>query len=121
MPAIPQIRANFGLAWSLGQHTVSTTTRFVDEVDFDANEFSFQQFFPGSNWQSTDVIREWTQLDAFYSYRGLEMWDGEFNFTVGARNLTDRMPQKVGMIAGVEAQLQDALGRVVYARVNYNF
>ncbi|MEQ8409248.1 MAG: TonB-dependent receptor [Gammaproteobacteria bacterium] len=121
VPAIPQIRANFGLAWSLGQHTVSTTTRFVDEVDFDANEFSFQRFFPGSNWQSTDVIREWTQLDAFYSYRGLEMWDGEFNFTVGARNLTDRMPQKVGMIAGVEAELQDALGRVVYARVNYNF
>lgn len=121
VPAIPELRANFRVNWVMGQHSVSATTRFVDEVTFDANEFSFQRFFPGSTWRSTDVIREWTQLDAFYSYRGLSVWDGEFNFTVGARNLTDRMPQKTGMIAGVEAQLQDALGRMVYARVNYNF
>jgi hypothetical protein len=121
VPAIPKIRSNFRVAWTLGQHSVSATARYVDEVDFDANEFSFQQFLPGSTWQSTDVINAWSQMDAFYSYSGLEMWDGEFNFTVGARNLFDRMPQKVGMIAGVEAQLQDALGRVVYARVNYNF
>ena len=121
VPAIPQIRANLRLNWTLGQHSVSATTRYVDEVNFDANEFSFQRFLPGSTWRHTDVIYAWTQLDAFYSYRGLEFWDGEFNFTVGARNLTDRMPQKTGMIAGVEAQLQDALGRVVYARVNYNF
>ena len=43
------------------------------------------------------------------------------NFSVGARNLTDRMPQKTGMIAGVVASLQDPLGRVIYARLNYNF
>ena len=121
VPAIPEIRANLRMAWTMGQHTVSTTARYVDEVSFDANEFSFQRFFPGSTWQSTSVIRAWSQMDAFYSYRGYEMWDGEFNFTVGARNLFDRQPQKVGMISGIEAQLQDALGRVVYARVNYNF
>ena len=121
VPAIPQLRANFRVNWTKGQHGVSATARYVDEVNFDANEFSFQRFFPGSTWQSTDVIRAWSQLDAFYSYRGLEMWDGEFNFSVGARNLFDRAPQETGMIAGIEAQLQDALGRVVYARVNYNF
>ncbi|MEX2469507.1 MAG: TonB-dependent receptor [Pseudohongiellaceae bacterium] len=121
VPAIPEIRANFRVNWTMGPHSVDATTRYVDEVTFDANEFSFQRFLPGSTWQHTDVIYEWTQLDMFYSYRGLQVWDGEFNFTLGARNLTDRMPQKTGMIAGVEAQLQDALGRVIYARVNYNF
>jgi outer membrane receptor protein involved in Fe transport len=121
VPPIPEIRANFRLNWIYGQHTVSATARYVDEVIFDANEFSFQRFFPGSEWRSTDVINAWSQLDMFYAYRGLEFWDGEFNFTVGARNLFDREPQKTGMIAGVAASLQDALGRVVYARVNYNF
>ncbi len=121
VPAIPEVRANFRVNWSRGPHNVSATARYVDEVDFDANEFSFQRLLPGSTWQSTDAIYAWSQLDAFYSYAGMEMFGGEFNFTLGSRNLFDRMPQKTGMIAGVEAQLQDALGRVVYARVNYNF
>ncbi|MDO8291119.1 MAG: hypothetical protein Q7T44_18045, partial [Parvibaculum sp.] len=63
--------------------------------------------------------RTWTQLDMFYSYRGYEAVGGEFSFSVGARNLFDRMPQKTGMIAGVAAESQDVLGRVIYARVNY--
>ena len=121
VPPIPEVRANLRINWNLGQHTVSATTRYVDELIFDANEFSFQQFFPGSEWQSTDVIRDWTQMDMFYSYRDFEALGGTFNFTLGARNVFDRMPQKTGMIAGVVASLQDPLGRVIYARVNYNF
>ena len=80
----------------------------------DANEFSFQSFFPGAQWLHTDIIRDWAQLDMFYTYRDFEYWGGSFNFTVGARNLTDRMPQRTGMIAGVVASLQDPLGRVIY-------
>ena len=57
----------------------------------------------------------------FYSYRGLDALGGSFNFSIGARNVFDRMPQKTGMIAGVVASMQDPLGRVIYARVNYNF
>lgn len=122
VPTIPKIRANLRINWGLGNHTVSATTRYIDEVTFDANEFSFQQFFPGSGYRgATDVLRAWTQLDMFYSYRGYEALGGEFNFSVGARNLTDRMPQQTGMIAGVAAETQDVLGRVVYARVSYNF
>jgi len=121
VPPIPEIRANLRINWTLGQHSVSATTRYVDELVFDANEFSFQSFFPGSEWQSTDVIRDWTQMDMFYSYRDFEALGGVLNFTLGARNVFDRMPQKTGMIAGVVASLQDPLGRVIYARVNYNF
>jgi hypothetical protein len=60
-------------------------------------------------------------MDMFYSYRDFEALGGSFNFSVGARNVFDRMPQRTGMIAGVEASMQDPLGRVVYARLNYNF
>ena len=121
VPPIPEVRANLRINWTMGQHSLSATTRYVDELVFDANEFSFQQFFPGSEWQSTDVIRAWTQMDMFYSYRDFEALGGVLNFTVGARNVFDRMPQKTGMIAGVVASLQDPLGRVIYARVNYSF
>lgn len=122
VPTIPKIRANLRINWSLGNHTVSTTTRFIDEVSFDANEFSFQRFFPGAEWGGpTESLRAWTQLDMFYSYRGLEMFGSEINLSVGARNLTDRMPQKTGMIAGVAAESQDVLGRVFYGRMNFNF
>ena len=122
VPTIPQIRANLRINWSLGSHTVSATTRYVDEVIFDANEFSFQQAFPGNEWGGpTDMLRTWTQLDMFYSYLGLELFGSDVNLSVGARNLTDRMPQKTGMIAGVAAESQDVLGRVVYGRVNFNF
>lgn len=120
VPTIPEIRANLRLNWSLGNHTVSATTRYMSEVTFDANEFSFQAAFPGSEYRgATTVLRAWTQLDMFYSYRGYEALGGEMSFSLGARNLTDRMPQKTGMIAGVAAETQDVLGRVVYARVNF--
>jgi len=121
VPPIPEIRANLRVGWTKGQHSVVATGRYVDEVLFDANEFGFQRFLPGSQWLSTDVVEEWSQMDLFYSYRDFEALGGSFNFSVGARNLFDRMPQKTGMIAGVVASLQDPLGRVVYARVNYNF
>lgn len=121
VPPIPKIRANLRVNWTMGNHSVSATTRYVDELVFDANEFSFQRFLPGSTWRSTDVIREWTQMDMFYNYQGFEALGGELNFSLGARNVFDRMPQKTGMIAGVVASLQDPLGRVIYARVNYNF
>ena len=122
VPTTPQVRANMRINWSLGNHMVSATTRYIDEVTFDANEFSFQAGFPGAKWGGpTDKLRTWTQLDVFYAYRGYEALGGEFNFSVGARNLFDRMPQKTGMIAGVAAESQDVIGRVVYARVNYSF
>jgi hypothetical protein len=118
---MPELQANLRVSWVRGQHSFSATGRYVDEVNFDANEFSFQQFFPGNEWRSTDVLRAWSQMDMFYGYSDLEALGGSFNFTVGARNVFDRMPQRTGMIAGVEAVMQNPLGRVIYARVNYNF
>lgn len=119
--AIPEWRANARLGWSRGNHSASATVRYIDEVTFDANEFSFQAVFPGSTWRHTDVIRAWTQLDAFYTYRDLSLLNGNASFTLGMRNVTDREAQKTGMIAGVAAELQDPRARVIYARMNYEF
>jgi hypothetical protein len=122
VPIIPEWRANLSLGWSLGNHSISTTVRYIDEVMFDANEFSWQQYLrPQNLWTTTDVIRAWTQTDMFYTYNNLEVYGGNATLSLGARNLFDREAQKTGMIAGVVSQLQSPLGRMVYARVGYEF
>ncbi|MFT7206389.1 MAG: iron complex outermembrane receptor protein [Pseudohongiellaceae bacterium] len=122
VPVIPEWRANLSLGWSLGNHSVSTTVRYVDEVQFDANEFGFQRFLrPENLWTTTDVVRAWTQTDMFYAYNDLEVYGGNATLSLGARNLFDREAQKTGMIAGAISQIQNPFGRMIYARVNYEF
>lgn len=121
VPAMPEWRANLRLDWTYGDHFVAATTRYVDEMNYDANNYSFQRFFPHSNWRSVDTIQAWTQLDWFYTYRGLDLGGAETGLTVGMRNAFDRAPQKVGMTAGIIGELQDALGRVMYARFSHEF
>lgn len=119
VPALPEYKANLTLGWNKGQHAASVITRHVDEVVFDANPFSFLRFAPNNNWRDVDTIRAWTDVDAFYTYRDVEFLGGNGAITVGARNLFDRQAQKTGMFAGVVGELQDPLGRVVYARLNF--
>jgi len=122
-PAIPKWRANARLSWSRGPHTVSTTVRYVDEMEYDAPQFDFQQAFPFSTWRHVDRINAWTQADAFYTYQGLSVpaIGGTLSLTAGMRNMFDREAQKVGMTSGSIQELQDPLGRIVYARVRYEF
>lgn len=122
VPVIPEWRANASLGWSLGNHSINTTVRYIDDVLFDANEFSFQSLLrPENLWRHTEVIRAWTQTDMFYTYSDLEVYGGNATLSLGARNLFDREAQKTGMIAGVVSQIQSPLGRMIYARVNYEF
>lgn len=123
VPSVPRWRANARIGWNLGEHSVSTTVRYISAMTFDANEFSFQRFFPFSNFRYTKEIQAWTQVDAFYTFRGLNvpMLEGDLSLTAGVRNLFDREAQKTGMIAGVITELQDPLGRVFYGRVGYTF
>ena len=122
VPVIPEWRANMSLNWSMGNHSVNTTVRYIDEVQFDANEFGFQRFLRAENlWKHTEVIRAWTQTDMFYTYRDLEVMDGNATISIGARNLFDREAQKTGMIAGAVSQIQSVLGRVYYVRGTYEF
>lgn len=121
VPAMPRWRANARLGWTMDNHMVSTTVRYIHDVRFDANEFAFQRFFPINNWRHTEEIRAWTQMDAFYTYRDLQLLNGSLSLTAGVRNVFDREAQKTGMIAGAVTELQDILGRVVYGRVNFTF
>jgi len=123
VPAIPRVKANARISWSLGSHNVNLIGRHISEVTFDNSDYSFQRYLAFSNYRAVDVIDDWTTADLAYSYRDFEVprFEGNMTFTLGARNLFDRQPQKVGSSEGFVPELQDILGRVVYARINYQF
>jgi len=124
-PELPQLKANLQIGWTMGNHSLQTITRYVDALDnYDGPLFTHLDYFGGfyrpAGIRDT-AIKAWTQLDANYTYRGIEVFDGELSFTIGGRNLTDREPQRSPEFAGVLGALHDPLNRVFYARAVYDF
>jgi hypothetical protein len=116
---MPQLKANLSLGWLRGQHSANMTVRYIDSMVFDANPFSFQRLLPFSNFRTVTELHESTIVDAAYNFSQLEALGGEFTLTLGARNLFDRLPQKVPMLGGMESVLYDPTGRMVYARISF--
>ncbi|NKB33216.1 MAG: TonB-dependent receptor plug domain-containing protein [Pseudomonadales bacterium] len=120
-PALPEWKANLRLGWSRGNHSATATVHYIDEISFDGNDFSFIQRYTGITYRDVDTITRWVDLDIAYSYRDLDLFGGSASFTAGMRNATDRAAQKTTLFGGVIGELQDPLGRMVYARVAYEF
>lgn len=124
-PELPQLKANLQIGWSMGNHSVNTITRYIDAIDnYDGPLFThldnFGGFYRPAGIRDTN-IKAWTQLDANYTYRGVEVFDGELSFSIGGRNLTDREAQRSPEFAGVLGALHDPMNRVFYARAVYDF
>lgn len=120
-PSLPQWKANLRAGWSRGNHSIVTITRYVDSMPYDGPQFAFMDFFGGTTRpRNLTEVNAWTQMDASYTYRGLQAFDGELSFTLGARNLFDREPQRSPEFAGVLGALQDPLSRVIYARMVFD-
>ena len=124
-PELPQIKANLQIGWNRDNHSLTTITRYVDKMDnYDGPLFTHLDAFGGFHRPAGIAetgVKAWAQLDANYTYRGVQVWDGELSFTLGGRNLTDREPQRSPEFAGVLGALQDPLNRVFYARAVYDF
>jgi iron complex outermembrane receptor protein len=124
-PELPQIKANLTIGWTMGNHSINTITRYIDSMGpYDGPLFThidyFGGFFRPAGIRETG-IKAWSQLDANYTYRGIDVFDGELSFSIGGRNLTDREPQRSPEFAGVLGALQDPMNRVFYARAVYDF
>ena len=124
-PELPKLKANLQIGWTMGNHSLQAITRYIDALDnYDGPLFThldnFGGFYRPAGIRDTN-IKAWTQLDANYTYRGVEVFDGELSFTVGGRNLTDREAQRSPEFAGVLGALHDPLNRVFYARAVYDF
>ncbi|MEX0964262.1 MAG: TonB-dependent receptor [Pseudohongiellaceae bacterium] len=121
-PELPEWKANLTIGWSMGNHSINTITRYIDEMPYDGPQFTHLDFFGGfQRPQNMDLVKTWTQMDASYTYRGIELFGGTGAVTVGSRNLFDKDPQPSPEFAGVIGGLQDPMGRNIYARFIYDF
>ena len=124
-PAVPELKANLRLGWNLGNHAVSGTLHYLSEMDWDGtNYIPVISLFANTSPDPSIVggqIRAWTDFDLAYTYQGLEVMGGQMAFSVGSRNLFDRQAQRTPDFAGVMGELQDPMGRSIYARMVYDF
>ncbi|MEX0963090.1 MAG: TonB-dependent receptor [Pseudohongiellaceae bacterium] len=121
-PALPEWKANLRLGWTRGNHSVMSTVRYIDAIPYDGPSFGHWALFGNNNLPiGMTEIRAWTDFDASYTYRGISLFDGEAAFTLGSRNLFDRQAQSSPEIGGVIGELQDPMGRSIYARFIYDF
>jgi iron complex outermembrane recepter protein len=121
VPPMPRVKANLTLGWNRGNHSANVIGRYLGEMDFNSTKFEYQVRLPFSNYREVSVLRASTIFDASYSYRGFEAFGSEMALTVGARNLFDRLPQKVPMLGGMESILYDPTGRMLYGRLSIDF
>jgi len=124
-PSVPELKANLRLGWVRDNHAITGTVRYVDEVEWDGtNYIPIIQRFANTNPNPSIVggkIRAWTDFDLAYTYRGINLYGGELGISVGSRNLFDRQAQRTPDFAGVMGEMQDPMGRSIYARMVYDF
>ena len=123
-PELPHWKANLRMGWTNGNHSVVSTVHYIDDLPYDGPAYShmdrFAGFYRPGNIFDTG-IHAWTDMDIAYTYRGLALFDGEMAMTIGSRNVFDREPQRSPEFMGVVGGLQDVMGRVLYARMVYDF
>jgi iron complex outermembrane receptor protein len=124
-PGLPQIKANLLLGWTRNNHNITGIVRYVDDLIYDGPRFTglvgrVANTFPDPSIFDTGVLA-WTDMDIAYTYRGLELFDGELAFSLGSRNVFDREAQRSPDFAGVIGELQDPTGRIIYGRLVYDF
>lgn len=123
-PELPHWKANLRASWTNGDHSMVSTIHYIDDLPYDGPAYSHMDFFSGfyrpGNIFDTGIYA-WTDMDLAYTYRGLEMFDGEMAMTIGSRNVFDREPQRSPEFMGVVGGLQDVMGRILYARLVYDF
>ena len=125
-PPLPELKANMRVSWVNGNHSVSVAAQYIDEIEYDGYNWGssfFNQFphFTGFDISERDTLRAFTSTDATYNYQGLELFGSDVDLTFGARNVFDRLPQRVNDFAGMESILYDARGRMLYGRITMEF
>ncbi|OGT72117.1 MAG: hypothetical protein A3H44_07685, partial [Gammaproteobacteria bacterium RIFCSPLOWO2_02_FULL_57_10] len=80
-PAVPEVKANLRLGWTLANHAVTGTVHYVSALDWDGTNYipAIRQF-ANTNPNPTIIggqIKAWTDFDIAYTYRGISLYGGE--------------------------------------------
>jgi hypothetical protein len=124
VPPMPRIKGNARIGWVNGSHSANLGARYLHSLDYDGfsgfyTSYAPYRLHPDVVTRDPSELRKSTVADFAYNYRGYEALGGVFNFTVGSRNVFDRMPQRMPTLGGTEDNLYDTMGRTIYARITY--
>jgi iron complex outermembrane receptor protein len=103
---LPPLRSNLSLSWLYANHELSTTSRYTDSYEDDANDAS--------------VDHHLTQ-DIQYRYFLPMLKMIESNIAIGAINVFNNDPPAVEDNFGYDSKMHDPRGRMVYGRLTVQF
>ena len=106
--SVPTWRANFTLAWALGNHSANAIVRVINSYTDDQNNVP---------------IDAHVTLDLQYSYQLPAFFDADegTRLTVGAINVLNNEVPRVQTNGGFDPKVHDPRGRLVYVKVKQPF
>lgn len=117
VPALPRIKANLPLSWTLAGHSIALTGHYIS--GFDDDSASAMEFAAHSN--TTWIPSQFT-LDVQYGFSLENVVGKRVGLRVGALNVFDAQPPTVfGPLTPYEGEVHDPRGRMVYAKLDGEF
>lgn len=111
--SVPDVKANAGVTWMSGNHTVNVSARFIGSYKDDQN---------GSVAEGFEDIDSQTTIDARYSLLLPELiGSGDTLVHVGVVNITDEDPPLLDNRPGFDTEVHDPRGRQIYLGLKQNF
>ncbi|QIB65124.1 TonB-dependent receptor domain-containing protein [Kineobactrum salinum] len=107
--SLPEIKANVSANYSWGNHSVTSTVRYIDGYTNDAND---------------EAVDSFSTLDLQYAFSVNELiGDKKTYFSIGANNILDEDPPTLGYRdrPGFDDSVHDVRGRIVYVSLTQQF
>ncbi|MCH7815349.1 MAG: TonB-dependent receptor [Proteobacteria bacterium] len=136
VPPIPEWNIRATLGWSYGEHNVLLAARYTDEISMNGLSSGLNGLAAAGSFGTLAFIQHCAQpecyrnivdaetlIDLTYSYTFRDLL-GEGRSTrieLGARNLTDELPDIQYTLGGMDTFISDPRGRMVYFRINQDF
>lgn len=118
----PELRMNFGLNWSMDNHSANVFVRYIDSYKDDQNCADGTLFseactegFKGIDSLMTVDMQYNVNLGAIFET------DTSYVLTLGGTNITDQDPPQVFTNSGFDSKVHDPRGRQIYARLAIEF
>ena len=113
--------------WQRGGFGAYWRTRFIQSVRGDDVAFgvggscdALGDLFPGTDVTCALRFDSVFYHDAGFSFRSRELLGGDrtATFTVGAHNVLDKLVEPLFFLGGIETQLHDPRGRMIYGSIS---
>jgi len=118
----PELRMNFGLNWSMDNHSANIFVRYIDSYKDDQN-CADGTLFSDACTKGFKGIDSLMTVDVQYNVNLGAMFETDTSYvlTLGGTNITDQDPPQVFTNSGFDSKVHDPRGRQLYARLAIEF